>query len=299
MSIVTIRTPRLPARFMALLAAGLGFALAAPSALSATWSIVAVDRETGRLVVASATCVPQGALRNFPSEGLWDVQAIVVPGRGVAVAQAAVDRTRGSQMLIRRELAAGTDPDQILTLLMEDPAREGRQFGIVDLEGRSAGFSGARNGAASLSLQGAVRGTGIHVSIQGNLLASDAVVLDAMAAFLSAGGTLEDRVMAAMEAADRAGGDARCICTTRPVPDAPCSHRTAHVAYILAADPDDPADPEHHARGEWALFLHVTDEDITPDENANPVTTLRLRYDAAMNARGGPAGRATPDPTGT
>jgi len=287
---MSLRAPRVPASVVLLLAAGLALAAAAPTALAATWSIVAVDRETGRLVIASATCVPQAALRNFPSEGLWDVQAIVVPGKGVAAAQAAVDRTRESQMLIRRELAAGTDPDRILAMLVEDPAREGRQFGIVDLEGRSAGFSGARNGAASLSVQGAVRGTGIHVSIQGNLLASDAVVLDAMAAFLSAGGSLEDRVMAAMEAADRAGGDARCICTTPPVPDAPCAHRTAHVAYILAADSDDRPDLEHHARGEWSFFLHVTDEDITPEENANPVTTLRLRYDAAMAAMDEPTG---------
>ncbi len=261
--------------------------LVAPASLAATWSIVAVDRETGRLVIASATCVPQQAIRSFPSEGLWDVQAIVVPGWGVAAAQAAVDRTRGNQMLIRRELAAGTDPHAILALLAEDPALEGRQFGIVDLEGRSAGFSGARNGAASLGVQGSVRGTGIHVSIQGNLLASDAVVLDALAAFLSEGGTLEDRVMAAMEAADRAGGDSRCMCTTPPVPDAPCAHRTAHVAYILAADPDDTAESGSHSRGDWSLFLHVTDEDITPDENANPVTTLRLRYDALMASRAG------------
>jgi hypothetical protein len=265
--------------------------LVAPSALAATWSIVAVDRETGRLVIASATCVAQRAIRNFPSEGLWDVQAIVVPGRGVAAAQAAVDRTRDNQMLIRRELAAGTDPDRILAMLAEDPAIESRQFGIVDLEGRSAGFSGARNGAASLGVQGAVRGTGIHVSIQGNLLASDAVVLEALAAFLAEDGTLEDRVMAAMEAADRAGGDARCICTTPPVPDAPCAHRTAHVAYILAADPDDVVESDAHSRGDWSLFLHVTDEDITPEENANPVTTLRMRYDAAMEAR---AGEGTP-----
>jgi hypothetical protein len=266
--------------------------MAAPSALSATWSIVAVDRETGRVVIASATCVSQGALRNFPSRGLWDVQAIVVPGRGVAAAQAAVDRTRSNQLLIRRELALGTDPDAILAMLMEDPARDGRQFGIVDLEGRSAGFSGARNGAASLAVQGAVRGTGIHVSIQGNLLASDAVVLEAMAAFLSEEGTLEDRVMAAMEAADRAGGDARCTCETQPVPDAPCTHRTAHVAYLLAADPSDEADPEGHSEGSWSLFLHVTDEDILPSENANPVTTLRMRYDA--HRRGASAAQDLP-----
>lgn len=259
--------------------------LLVPVGLSATWSIVAVDRETGRMVIASATCVGQRAIRSFPAEGLWDVQAIVVPGRGIAAAQALVDRTRENQMRIRRELEAGTDPDAILAALSEDPAFDARQFGIVDLQGRSAGFSGARNGVASLAVQGAVRGTGIHVSIQGNLLASDAVVLDAMAAFLAADGTLEDRVMAAMEAADRAGGDARCICTTPPVPEAPCAWRTAHVAYLLVAEPGDAVEPDTHSRGDWSLFLHVTDEDITPEENANPVVTLRMRYDALMARR--------------
>lgn len=204
---------------------------------------------------------------------------------GIAVAQAAVDRSRETQLRIRAGIAAGTSPDDILAgILASDPAVESRQFGIVDLRGRSAGFSGARNGAASLSVQGSVRGTGIEVSIQGNLLASDAVVLDALAAFLAEDGTLEDRVMAAMEAADKAGGDARCTCTTLPVPDAPCSSRTAHVAYLLAAEPDDVAEPGYHARGSWSLFLEATDEDILPNEDANPVKTLRLRYDAWRGA---------------
>jgi hypothetical protein len=233
------------------------------------------------MVVASATCVSQRALRGFPSEGLWDVQAIVVPGKGAAVAQAAVDRSRATQLRIREGLRNGESPDALLDELRgSDPAIESRQFGIVDMSGRSAGFSGARNGAASLSLQGSVRGTGIEVAIQGNLLESDAVVLDAMAAFLSTEGTLEDRVMAAMEAADAAGGDARCTCTTAPVPEAPCSTRTAHVAYLLVADPSDVPDPEHPGRGAWSLFLDVTDENILPSEDANPVKTLRLRYDA-------------------
>jgi hypothetical protein len=262
--------------------------LGLPLPVSATWSIVAVDRETGRVVVASATCVSQGALRNFPSQGLWDVQAIVVPGRGAAVAQAAVDRTRTNQSLIRQGLESGLDPDQILAQLREDPALEGRQFGMVDLMGRTATFSGARNGAASLAVEGAVRGTGIHVVIQGNILASDAVVLEAMGAFLATEGSLEDRVMAAMEAADAAGGDVRCICTTPPVPDAPCAHRTAHVAYILAADADQPVHPPvGDAQTDptaWSLFLSVTDEDITPEENANPVVTLRMRYNALKAA---------------
>ena len=53
--------------------------------------------------------------------------------------------------------------------------------------------------------------------------------------------------MAGMEAADHAGGDSRCSCRTQPVPEteARCSNRTAHVAYIAAAKPEDPDGGEH------------------------------------------------------
>ena len=46
--------------------------------------------------------------------------------------------------------------------------------------------------------------------------------------------------MAAMEAADEKGGDGRCSCESAPRIDAPCETKTAHVAYILRADPGDP-----------------------------------------------------------
>lgn len=55
-----------------------------PTSISATWSVIAVDARTGRVVIASATCVPQGRLLAFPAKGLMDIQAIVVPGAGVA-----------------------------------------------------------------------------------------------------------------------------------------------------------------------------------------------------------------------
>lgn len=278
--------PATPAtrRFRAALA--LAAALTAvPAAAFATWSIVAVDRATGRIVIASATCVSQARLEGFPAKGLMDVQAVVVPGVGIAAAQAGVDRTRANQMLIYRELKNGTHPSAILRLLMADSAIQQRQFGIVDLEGRFAGFSGARNGAASLDVQGQVAGTEVYYSIQGNILSSNAVVQNAVRAFEGAEGSLTDRAMAAMEAADAAGGDNRCTCETAPVPEAPCSTRTAHVAYLLAADPTDPEGTSHND-GQYALFINVTDQNILPDENANPVITLRMRYDAWNRAQG-------------
>jgi uncharacterized Ntn-hydrolase superfamily protein len=256
-----------------------------PAPASATWSVIAIDTHTGRIIVASATCVAQGRFAGFPATSLMDIQAIIVPGIGVAAAQAGVDNTRENQRLIYAQLKAGTHPKQILELLKSDPSIERRQFGIVDRQGRSMGFSGSGNGAASLSHQGRVPGTDIYYSVQGNILASDAVVHAAARALERTEGTLADRVMAAMEAADEAGGDVRCTCEREPLPDAPCDSKNAHVAYILAADADNP-EGESYNDGDYAMYINVTDDDIQRYENANPVITLRMRYDAWKAGQG-------------
>jgi len=250
-----------------------------PALLSATWSVIAIDTRTGQVVIASATCVAQARFPGFPARDLMDIQAIVVPGVAVAAAQAGVDRTRANQELIYRELRAGTAPEEIIEMLSEDPDFESRQFGIVDLQGRCAGHSGSGNREASLAVADSVPDAGIYFSVQGNILASDDVVHLAVEAFKSESGTMADRVMAAMEAADAAGGDGRCTCESEPVLDhVPCDGKTSHVAYILVANPDDP-EGESFNDGEYSLYIDVTDENIEVGENANPVITLRMRYD--------------------
>ncbi len=265
-----------PARLYALLLATVLMLI--PSPAEATWSIIAVDARTGLVVIASATCVSAEGLRS--RGGLMSIQAVIVPGVGVAAAQAGVDGTRANQMLIFEQLRAGTDPDEILRMLSTDENFQRRQFGFVDLQGRMAGFSGEGNGFAALAVQSEVRGTGIYFAVQGNILESDDVVLDAVTAFMAEEGTVVDRVMAGMEAADRAGGDSRCSCRTDPVPDteASCRHRTAHVAYVAAAKGEDPTG-EGHSDGTYSLFIDVDDENTTREESANPVETLRMRYD--------------------
>ena len=253
-----------------------------PAALSATWSVIAVDTRTGQVIIASATCVPQGRFEGFPADGLMDIQAIVVPGVGVAAAQAGVDGTRANQRLIFAELKKGTPPDRIIEMLSEDPRFDRRQFAIVDMQGRCAGHSGSGNGQSSLAVADSIPAAGIHFSVQGNILASDDVVHLAVRAFKAEGGTMADRVMAAMEAADAEGGDRRCTCESEPVLEAPCDGKTSHVAYLLVANADDP-EGESFNDGEYSLFIDVTDENIRPDENANPVRTLRTRYDRWRN----------------
>src|SRR5437764_14579279 len=122
-------------------------------------------------------------------------------------------------------------------MLHMDPDIERRQFVILDMQGRSAGFNGARNSTASLFVPGHVGD--FYFQVQGNTLFSDQVVYEAALAFTRATGTLADHVMAAMEAADAKGGDKRCTCETEPKPKAPCAAKTAHVAYILIANKTD------------------------------------------------------------
>jgi hypothetical protein len=257
--------------------------IATPTPAWATWSVIAVDRSTGRLVIASATCVDRD------DQFLMGVQAVVVPGKGVAACQAAVDGTHANQMLVFQELQKGTDPRRIVEMLAADPAFQSRQFGILDLQGRMAGHSGLTNGYVSQDVQGQVPDTEIFFSIQGNILRPGRVVPNAVQAFLKTSGALTDRVMAAMEAADGSGGDGRCNCPPWPtdgsMPTIPCDGRTSHVAYILMAEPTDTSGDSHN-NGQYAMYLTVSQpgadkgpHQIRDGENLNPVKTLRRRYD--------------------
>lgn len=165
-----------------------------------------------------------------------------------------------------------------------------------------AGHSGLSNSFVSQDIHGQVPGTEIFYSIQGNTLRSAQVVPSAVKAFIANKGGITDRVMAAMEAADAAGGDSRCTCTAtngnpypvQPSAQIPCDYRTSLVAYILAADPKDtdgPLDaPNSHNNGKYAMYVAVSQPNHGPTfnikagENLNPVKTLRMRYDAWIKA---------------
>jgi hypothetical protein len=263
--------------------------LALPSTAFATWSVIAVDRSTGRVFIASATCVDRD------DQFLMGVQAVVVPGKGVAACQAGVDNTHQNQMLVFQELQKGTDPKQIIELLSRDPAFQSRQFGILDLQGRRAGHSGLTNGYVSQDIQGQLPGTEIFYSIQGNILRPGQVVPNAVQAFINTKGAITDRVMAAMEAADGSGGDSRCTCPPWPAdgskPKIPCDGKTTHVAYILMSEKSD-TNGDSHNNGQYAMYITVSQPGpdhgpnaIKEGENLNPVKTLRMRYDAWRKAQ--------------
>ena len=130
---------------------------------------------TGRVVIASATCV------NRDDAFLMGIQAVVVPGKGVAACQAGVDNTHTNQMLVFAELQKGTEPERIIELLIagsgvsEPAVRHSRSLGSQRRP------SGLTNGYVTQDIQGRVPGTQIYYSIQGNILRPGEVVPNAVA----------------------------------------------------------------------------------------------------------------------
>jgi uncharacterized Ntn-hydrolase superfamily protein len=287
------------------------FTLAAHAPAFATWSVIAVDAKTGQVIIASAICVRQQGFpqrQPNPSRDLMDVQAVIVPGVGVAACHAGADNTRENQMLVYAELKKGTPPVKILELLKQLEANrkpenqmERRQFGIVAIpdgkeitaQNNRAGFNGANNSVSSLYFGGRVGD--LYYQVQGNTLLGDAVVHQAALAFTRAAGTMADRVMAAMEAADANGGDHRCNCGVSVLDFVPCDNKTAHVAYIAIAEKEDAMGATHND-GQYSVYLSVTDDNTVKGESGNPVKTLRKRYDAWKKAGSKKTGPMAPSP---
>lgn len=158
----------------------------------ATFSIAACDTAAGIWGVAVAS--------KFLAVG-----SVVPWARGDvgAVASQAFGNTsfgpRGLDLLER-----GLLPDEVLRVLLRtDADAERRQVGVVDAEGRAATYTGSQ----CQSWAGGKTGAGY--AAQGNILTGPEVV-DAIArAFETTPGFLGDRLMAALDAGDAAGGDSR------------------------------------------------------------------------------------------
>lgn len=157
-----------------------------------TFSIVAYDPERKEWGI--------GVASKFLAVGA------VVPwakaGVGAVATQAAANTSFGPKGL--ELLAAGKEAAETLKLLTDSDQRsEFRQVGIIDAKGNAATFTGPKcqNWAGGK--------TGKHYACQGNILAGEAVVTDMAKAFEEATGPLAWRIMAALEAAEKAGGDRR------------------------------------------------------------------------------------------
>ena len=157
-----------------------------------TWSILARDPATGTLGVAVASrFFAVGAICPF------------VEGRvGALATQALVNPMYAVHAMPR--LRAGEAPQTILAALVApDPGADQRQLHIIDAAGRIAQHTGTN------CVDWAGHAAAENVSVAGNMLAGEATVRATLEAYLSASGPLAERLLSAMEAGEKAGGDKR------------------------------------------------------------------------------------------
>ena len=158
----------------------------------ATFSIVAWDSTTGDLGVAVQS--------KFFAVG--SVVPWAKAGVGAVATQSFGNTTFGPRGL--EMLAAGRTPGEVMeALLSDDEGRAQRQVGIVDAAGRSATFTGE----GCMAWAGGQEG--VHYAAQGNILTGPEVVAAISRAFESSTGLLGDRLLAALDAGQAAGGDSR------------------------------------------------------------------------------------------
>ena len=159
-----------------------------------TYSIVARDAATGQLGVAAQSCYfALGAVLPWARAGV-----------GAVATQSMVDPGYGPRCLDL--LAAGAGAAEALAQVRAaDEGREVRQVGVVSASGEVASFTG------SSCIEHVGHAAGVGYSTQANMMAGDGVCEAMAAAFEAPGGssTLAGRLVAALEAAEQMGGDAR------------------------------------------------------------------------------------------
>jgi uncharacterized Ntn-hydrolase superfamily protein len=169
----------------------------------ATFSILAYDPATGE--VGGAV---QSRVFSVGNGVLW-AEADV----GAVATQAIVDVSYGPQAL--ELLRQGVAPTEIIRRVWEadpDPrpddwTKEGRQFAVINMKGENAAYTGPRATPWAGDMSCSKDGT--FCSAQGNILAGEEVVSGMVHAYENSTGHISERLVAALEAGQAAGGDAR------------------------------------------------------------------------------------------
>ena len=157
-----------------------------------TYSIVALDAETGQLGVAV--------------QSHWFSVGTVVPwakaGVGAVATQSIAEPSYGPKGLALME--KGTPADEALqSLLAKDIGKNVRQVAMVDAQGNVGVHTGSR------CISHASHLTGKNYSVQANIMAKSTVPSAMVQAFEGTTGDLAERMLAALDAAEAEGGDLR------------------------------------------------------------------------------------------
>ena len=227
-----------------------------------TFSIIAVDPDTGEIGSAGASCV-----QGIGSQGIIDIITRIIPGRGGVNSQAYVCIPNTNLINAIDQMEMGASPSEIIDYLLanDDCASQGfdpqfRQYGIADFDTngdpRTAGFTGNMADDYKEDRQGAT------FSIQGNILLNQTVIDNMEANFNTTTGTLADKLMAAMQGANFAGADARCLSVGT----------SSTTAYLLVYKEDDDVNDPY-------IRINVGEQ----ADGIEPIDLLQDAYDAFLS----------------
>ncbi len=218
-----------------------------------TFSIVAVDLATGQVGSAGATCLDDNQIAGgaviisdvIPDVGAIHTQSYWIPANQNAAHDQVVDN--------------GLSPEELMAWLEENDAENTpavRQYGMADLvsgEARAAAFTGDN----CFDFKGHI--VGENYAIKGNILLGEEILTQMEAGFLETEGTLAEKLMAALQGANVAGADTRCL-------EEGVSSRSA---FLRVAYPGDDAE-------ELTLDLVVS---LTPF-GIEPIDVLQAEFNA-------------------
>jgi uncharacterized Ntn-hydrolase superfamily protein len=176
-----------------------GRAGAAPLWDTGTFSILGYDPATGEIggaVQSRVFSVGNGVLWADAEAGVAATQAIVDVGYGPK-ALALLRRTMAPQAIVDQILKEDPDP------LPDNWSKQGRQFAVMNLRGEYAAYTGPK------ATEWAGHRSGKFATAQGNILAGPDVVKNMIDRFESTAGHLSQRLVAALEGGQAAGGDKR------------------------------------------------------------------------------------------
>lgn len=123
-------------------------------------------------------------------------------GAGAVATQSYANTAYGPKAL--ELMGQGKSAQETLELLLaDDPDRDMRQVGLIDASGNPATFTGSK----CYDWAGGI--TGAHFAAQGNILVDEQTVQALAATFEATEGTLAEKLLAALDAAQEAGGDSR------------------------------------------------------------------------------------------
>jgi len=171
----------------------------------ATFSIVAVDSETGQVGSAGASCYDA-------NDGVI-IASDLIPGKGAINAQARICVPNSNLAKAIDFMKQGYSPTEIASMMASnDQCSSGnstmRQYGIVDFDPNGAVRAAAHTGSGCTSYANHI--VGPNYAIQGNILLGQNVLDAIEQGFLNETGGLACKLMAALQGGKIVGADTRC-----------------------------------------------------------------------------------------